>query len=356
MTIEELQTEIEDLKNQIKEISDKSISVQSNPSGTLAALSTLLLNPVTPQTISWDSPPGLQYPASFKLVCEDGGGGIAALNLYYKSQYSPNQDWEKCTTLAGVSGQQSYFKTAFYQNNANLKFFPSGVGQGDVGSNINPENVTGNIPEGLVISGIDGTLGAHIPNAISLDGYVETFGNAIRLWSPTINGGYLDIIPPDSSQTGSPMINTSATNLKLPPVSTSSINLTDASKLTLGSGFQNYTPVLGGSGSMTASLIAGTSICQYYRIGNVCMVNGGFGVTTGGTPSNYITATLPINSSQSTSFMYTYYGVRGSGGGIPALGGVQNSTQVIVFFAGGSDNINWANGDHNVFFVTWFPC
>lgn len=78
-----------------------------------------------------------------------------------------------------------------------------------------------------------------------------------------------------------------------------SVKIADATKLSIGSNWQSWTPTLTAGGSMTLSAI-NLAQCLFFRLGNVVHFQLYVTVTLGGTASNLLAFTLPL-ASYSTS-------------------------------------------------------
>jgi len=341
--IEELRLELDNLK---KDVKAQQTQLTSSPGGTIAALASLLLDPFSPRISLGPSSPAPQYPAQFKIEITQAFGNQDTATIFCKSSFTANQDWEQVASI-GVSGSIGFLKTLFASNY--IKFLPSGTGEAEIGVDLAP---FGNQYNGLILTGKVTSGG---PPTIVLTGAIEQRVGQLFTQYSSLNNDYFQITPKDASNPH-PQLKSSTGAIQVAKLILNALQITAADQITFGSGWQSYTPVVTGSAGMTASLIPGTDLMKYLRIGPIVFMNGSLGITTAGTPSNYLNVSLPINSSISSTFFYSYAPVRGAYGAIPSGGGVQNSTQQIVLFAGGSDNINWPNGDHNCFFTMWYAC
>lgn len=116
--------------------------------------------------------------------------------------------------------------------------------------------------------------------------------------------------------------------------------------------WSNYTPTYGASGSMTfTSSGGGISLARWARIGNIVFLSFYIEGTTGGTASNRITITLPVNSAND-NLQVVNLGIRDASSGTSVNSRGVLRTAILDIYK--PDTTNWTLGTGRLAFGNVF--
>jgi len=321
-TLEELTKEVELLKKELR-----SVNPQTLASGTINALANLLLNPVTPVTLSFSDPSSsAQYPASYKAELVNSAGSLV-LVFSAKSQFTTNQDWIPAFGI-GVAAQSSFFNTTFF--NGNIKMFPSGTGEAEIGTGMN--SMDGSYPlQGLGIIGkADSGPGFQTAPVVSIQGALNTYGGWPWFLYGFNRNEYMSFYPPHwlVSQ-ADPQISSTSGWIILPSIKTSGINSSGgitgttanfSGAVTAGSfngtinasGVNFTSPITGTnatfSGNITAQSgnIGSLAVNSLFSNGNIAAPSGNISgaLTVNELDANYLVKANSINLTDPTQIQF----------------------------------------------------